>query len=93
MPDHKMGLKMYQLLVGHSFSLISIFVCVFLLDRTNFGSKVLLVGWCTHISTGDPVWLLELDSSGSMSQLLGYLAKVTCIDSWGPPLIWVSGTS
>lgn len=33
--------------------------------------------------SGGPVWLQEVTSSGSMSPLLGMLAKVTHIDFWG----------
>jgi hypothetical protein len=47
-----MGLKLGHLLVVHSFSLCSIFVPIFLLDRTNFGSKVLWVGWCPYPPLG-----------------------------------------
>ena len=50
----EMGLKLDQLLVGHSFSLCSIFVPAFLVDRTNFGLKVLWVGCCPYLSTGSP---------------------------------------
>ena len=38
-----MGLELGQLLVGNSFSLLHL-VPAFLLDRTNFGLKVLWVG-------------------------------------------------
>jgi hypothetical protein len=38
---HRFGLKRDQLLISHSFSLCSILVHEFLLDRKNWGSKVL----------------------------------------------------
>ena len=43
---------MVLLFVDHSLSLCSIFVPAFLLDRANFESKVLWVGWCSSVSTG-----------------------------------------
>jgi hypothetical protein len=52
MPVHGMDSKSDQSLVGHSFNLCSIFVPAFLLDRSNFGSKMLKMGWCPHPSTG-----------------------------------------
>ena len=45
-------------------------VLAFLIDRTNFGSKVLWMGWCPYLSTGGPAWLQEVASSGSISLLL-----------------------
>ena len=45
---HGMGLKLCQLLVGYSFSLCSIFVMAFILDRTNFGWNFLQVIWCPY---------------------------------------------
>jgi hypothetical protein len=77
--------------LGHSTSSCSIFVPEFLFDRTNFGLKVLWVGWYLHPSIGRSVWLLEVASSGYMSPMLGILAKVTHIDSWEPPPFQVSG--
>ena len=47
------------LVTEDSFSLCSIFVPAFLLDRTNLESKVLYMGWHSHSSTGDPAWRLE----------------------------------
>jgi hypothetical protein len=38
----------------HSFSLWSSFVPVFLLNRSDFGSKVLERSWCSHASIGGP---------------------------------------
>ena len=43
MVTNGMSLKSGQLMVGHSFSLCSVFVPEFLLDRTNFGPT--FVGW------------------------------------------------
>jgi hypothetical protein len=61
-----MGLKLGQLLVGHSLSLCSIPVSAFLVDRINFGLKVLWVGWYIYSSIGVPAWLQEMASSGSI---------------------------
>ena len=55
------------------------------LDRTYFGWKVLWVGWCPYPSSGDPTWLQEVASSGSISPLLGISPKVMCTDSWELP--------
>ena len=84
-----MGQRLGRLLVGHAFSLYSVFVLVFLLDRTRFGSKVLWVDWCPYSSLGSLVWLREVliptwesclrqvvASSGFISLLLGISAKV-----------------
>ena len=75
---HGMGFKLDQLLVGLSFGLCSI--PAFLLDRTNFGWKVLWVGYHPYPSTGSSAWLQEVASSGSMSLLRQ--AKLFSIDSW-----------
>jgi hypothetical protein len=40
-------------------SLCSIFALTFLVDRINFGSKVLWVCWCSYSSTGVSAWLQE----------------------------------
>jgi hypothetical protein len=82
---HGRGLKLGLLLVAYSFSVWSIFVPAFLLDSTNFGSKVLWVSWCHYCFTVGPAWIQEMASSGSMSQLLDILAKVTRNYSWEPP--------
>jgi hypothetical protein len=84
-----MDLKLDRLLVHHSFSLCSIFVPALLLDRTNFGLKVLWVSWCSYPEV--PAWLQEGASFDFMSPLLGISAKVTCIDTWVPPPSHVSG--
>ena len=43
MPEYGMDPKFGQSLTGHLFSLCSIFVDAFLLDRNNFGLKILRV--------------------------------------------------
>jgi len=76
------------------FSLCSISVPAFLLDRANLGSKGLWVDWYPYPSTRSLTWLQEMDSSGSMSPLLGFLAKVPHIHSWEPnSQSQVTGTS
>ncbi|EDL00034.1 mCG141415 [Mus musculus] len=42
----------------------------FIVDRINFGLKVLWVGWCSYCPTVVPAWLQELASSGSISPVL-----------------------
>ena len=59
---------------GLSFSLCSIFVPAFPLDRNNSGLKILKIG----ASTGDRVYPLEVISSSSISPLLGIWTK----ESW-----------
>ena len=44
-----------EILVGHSCNLCSIFIPVHLIGKTNFGSKVVWVGWCLRSSTGSPL--------------------------------------
>jgi hypothetical protein len=75
-----MDTKLGRSLDGLSFSLCSIFASAFLLDRNNSGSKFLKKSEWPHLSTGVPVHLLEVVSSGSISPLLGILAKVIPID-------------
>ena len=77
--DHGMGFKLGLLLVGHSFSLCSLFVPEFLVDLTNLDINV--SGWCLYPFTGGPAWLQEVGSFGFMSQMLGILSNVTQIDS------------
>ena len=60
---------------GLSFSLCSIFVPAFPLDE-QFWIKNLDMGGYPHPSPGGHVYLLEVVSSGSISRLLGILAKV-----------------
>jgi hypothetical protein len=78
-----MGLKLGQVLVGHSFILCSNFVLAFLVERTSFGSKVWWVGWCPDPSTGVlpgyRKWSLNVPCPGSLS---GISAKVIHIDFW-----------
>lgn len=62
---HGMGLRLGMSLVVHFFSLCSIFIPAFLLDRNSSRLKFLKVGW------GHLVYLLEMDLSGSISPLLG----------------------
>ena len=66
----------YWLAIPSVFAPLSI--PAFLVDRMNFGEKVLWVDWCPYHSTGVPDWLQEVASSGFMT----ILAKVTCTDSW-----------
>jgi hypothetical protein len=47
-----MVLKLGQSLVSHSLTLRNIFVPEPLVDKTNFVSKVLWMGWCPYPSTG-----------------------------------------
>jgi hypothetical protein len=67
---------------GLSFSLCSIFVPTFPLDRNNSGLKILKMGGWSPASTGDHVYLLEVVSSGSISLLLGISANIIPIKSW-----------
>lgn len=80
MHTHGINPELGQSLIGHSFILCSIFIPAFLLDGNNFGSKNLKLCWYPHFSTGGPVYLLQVVSSGSISSP----AKVTHIDSWVP---------
>ena len=81
---------MGQLLIGLTLSLWFIFVPALLADRKNLGLKVLWVSWYPFHPLGNPVWLQEVASSGSISPLLRILAKVTLTDSWEPPQSQVS---
>lgn len=66
-------------------SVWSILAPSFLLDRSDLQSKSLLVVWCHHSSNGDPIWILEVVSSCSITPLLGILTKVISIESWDLP--------
>ena len=55
MPEYGMDPKFGQSLTGHLFSLCSIFVDAFLLDRNNFGLKILRVDLRPYPSMGGPV--------------------------------------
>lgn len=72
---HGFDLKLGQLFVSHSFSLCSIVVNEFHLDKTNSRSNVLWMGWCLHPSNGVAAWLQKVAPSGSISLLLCILAK------------------
>jgi hypothetical protein len=50
-------------------SLLHLLWLHFFVDRINFGLTVLWVGWCLYNSTGVPVWLQQVASSGSMSPM------------------------
>jgi hypothetical protein len=50
-------------------------------DKNNSGSKIFKMGGWLHPSTGGPVYLLEVVSSGSIFPLLGISAKVILIES------------
>jgi hypothetical protein len=58
-------------------------IAAFILDRTKFGSKVYLEGWVSLSFTRGPAWAQVVVSSSFTSPLLGILAKITSIDSWG----------
>jgi len=51
---HGMALRLGLSLVDPFLSLCPSFVLVFLEDRTNFGLKVLWVGWGPYLSSGSP---------------------------------------
>jgi hypothetical protein len=65
-----MCLKLGQLLVGYSLSICSIFVPAFLVDRTNFGSKVLLGVGVSIALMGFLLGYRRFLLSGSTSPLL-----------------------
>ena len=54
--------------------------------------KILKMSGWPCLSTGEPVYLLEVVSSGSIYPLLGFSTKVTPIESWEPLTSQVSGT-
>ena len=72
---HGISIKLGQLLWGHFLSLCCIFVPAFLVNRTNFGSKVLWVGWHPYHSTLGTAWLQKVTISESISPFLGISAK------------------
>jgi hypothetical protein len=81
-PWHGMDPKVGRSLDGLSFSLCSIFVPAFSLDRNNSGSKNLRwVSVAPSINSGPGLstWVI---SSGSIYPLLGISAKVIPIGSW-----------
>ena len=65
-----MGLKLGRLVVANSPVFVPPLVPAFLVDRINFGLKVLWVGWCPYLSIGVPAWLQEVASLGSISPQL-----------------------
>ena len=90
---HEICLKLCQLLVGHFLSLCSILVSLFLVDRMNFGLKVLWMGLCPYPSTGEGLAWQQEDTLASIAQLLSMSAKITPIDFGESPPSQVSGTS
>ena len=58
-----------------------IYLFIYLFIPEQFWVKNLKVGWCPYPSTGGPVYLLDVVSSGSISSLLGISAKVTTQES------------
>ena len=77
---------------GLSFSLCSIFVSAFPIDRNNTGSNILKMSGWPHASNGSHVYLLEVIFSDSIFSLLDILAKVTPIAFWEPLTSQVSVT-
>jgi len=70
---HKRGLKLGQLLMGHSLSLFSIPVPAFLVDRMQFGFKVLflvavsIVSLHSCLAKGGFVFRFQISNSVSYS--------------------------
>jgi hypothetical protein len=81
-----------QSLDGLSFSLCSIFLPAFPLDRDNSGLKNLRWVGDFNPPLGDHIYLLEVVSSCYISPLLGILANVIPIGSWEPVASLASGT-
>jgi hypothetical protein len=79
---HGMDLKLDWSQGGLSFSLSSIFVPAFSLDRNNSRSKFLKTGEWPLPSTEGHVYLQEVVSTGFISPLLGISANVTPNASW-----------
>ena len=92
MTGYRMDPKLGWSLDVLSFSLCSIFVLAFPLDRDNCGLEILKVGGCLSASTRGYVYRLEMVSSGFISPLLGISVKVIPIGSWEPRTSQVSGT-
>lgn len=80
--QHGLPLTKVNLANSHSSSFCSIFVSVFLFDKTR--SKFLKC-CCSHSSIKDPVSLLDVIPSYSISPLLGTVAKNRLPDSCKPP--------
>ena len=62
-------------------NLFSIFGSAVLLDRDNYESEFLALGWQAYPSTWCPVFLREVDSTSFLSPLLGISSKVTLFES------------
>jgi hypothetical protein len=65
-----MDLKLGQSLAGCYVNLCFILIPAFLVDRINFGLKVLWVGWCFYHSDEVSACLQKVDFLGSISPLL-----------------------
>jgi hypothetical protein len=89
---YRMDLKLGHLWVGHSLRLCGVFVSV-VVGRTNFGLKVLWVGWYPLPSIGSPAWLSEVVTSGSTFHNQGVSARIILTDSLQPPLFQLSCAS
>jgi len=78
-----------------SLRLFPSFVLAVLLDRNNSGSEFLTVGWQPHPSTRCSVFLLKVDTTSSLSFLLGISSKFPPFDyleSLTPrPLVYARG--
>ena len=76
---------------GLFFSLLHFCPCISF-KQEQFQVKILNMGGWSHASFGSSVYLLEEVSSGSISPLLGILAKAIPIESSDPLTAQVSGT-
>jgi hypothetical protein len=63
----RLGLKLGHSLIAPFLNFCSIFIPAHLIDRTNFGLKVLCVVWCPYPSIGILSWLQEVHVSGPIS--------------------------
>ena len=88
-PPHEMDLKLYQSLDLLSLSLFSIFVPAIVLDRNNFGSEILGVGWYPSHSTWNSFYLLEVGCSSSLFPLLAFVTPPLGPESLSPPMTLV----
>lgn len=66
-----------SLFVGHSLNFCFIFIPDHIVSKTNYGLKVLWLGWFHHLSIVCLAWLQEVAISGSSSSIsrslsLGY---------------------
>jgi len=75
MPIHDLDLMLDRALVGHCFRLCIIFLPEFVLDRNNFWSKVSYMCCVPNPALG--VWLLDIESSGSIFPPLAISATIT----------------